>query len=220
MSKRKKSRRKHKLKPRLIGTLPPSKSMKRYRARTYLAGPMREVRHSGSGWRTRLGKALLKRGIFAHDPVKTESTKTGLRASRIKKILKKLMVLIIRHHDRQAEKKFLEILDRIVSTDLKMVANSDFVIARVESGVLSGGTMVEIVDGSRSIYWKKDDLPKKKKPIYVLYSGKPKKFSTWLLYFILKSGGKVFLVKKNNGHKELLSYLDSKYDLEDCESKE
>lgn len=202
----------------MIGTLPLPKFLKRYRARTYLAGPMREVRHSGSGWRTRLRKALLKRGIFAQDPVKTESAKTGWSASRTKKILKKLMVLIIRHHDRQAEKRLLEILDRIVSTDLKMVAISDFVIARVESGVLSGGTMVEIVDGARSIYWQKNHLPKKKKPIYVLYSGKPEKFSTWLLYFILKSGGKVFLVKKNNGHKELLSYLDSKYDLEDCES--
>lgn len=206
---------------RLIGVLPLPRELKKYNAVTYLAGPMQAARWNGVGWRNRLASALLKRfGIYALDPVSLEKKKTGLNATRTKQLIKKLTILIIKYHDKDAEQKFMKIMNRIVSSDLEMVARANFMIAKMEEGIVSGGTTTEMIDGARAIYWRRKFMPKNKpKSVYVLYAGKPESFSAWLLYFVILSGGRVFLTDRNNGHKEFLNYLQKRYELECEENK-
>ena len=87
-----------------------------------------------------------------------------------------------------------------------MVDRSDFIIAQVIEGIVSIGTTAEIIRASdRNI------------PVYVIYSGRSKYFSHWLLHYILKSGGKVFRENKRNGFKECFHFLQNKFELEDLE---
>ena len=218
---RRKFLKKKKRSQQLFGIVLPPRSLRKYKALTYLAGPMQNARGNGAGWRTRLGQILLDRfGIYPQDPVKTETTKTGLNATKSKQLLKKLMVLVIRYHDKEAEQKFMKIMNRIISSDLEMIARCNFLIAKIEENVMSGGTLTELIDAARMFYWQRRYMPKnKKKPVYVLYHGRPENFSAWPLYFILLSGGRVFLVSRNNGHKEFLDYMQTKYDFERAEKR-
>lgn len=174
---------------------------------TYLAGPMQAIKHSGSGWRVFFTKLLAKYNVDVQNPVTSERKKTGLSATKAKKLLKWLAALSIQG-DKEAERKFRKLLRRIVVSDFKMVDRCEFIIAQVIEGVVSIGTTAEIIRAAE-----------KRIPVYVIYNGRPEHFSHWLLYYVLRSGGKVFLEKKRNGFKKCLNFIRSRFELEQLERK-
>lgn len=183
------------------------KRQKRRRYTTYLAGPMQAVAHSGSGWRVFFAEMLKKYNVHVQDPVKQESKKIGLSATKAKALLKKYIVSIIQSNDHDVKRRFMRILNRMVRYDFKMVHSCDFMIAQVIEGVVSSGTQEEIIEASKC-----------KIPVYVIYSGRPEYFPAWLLRRVLLSGGRVFQERKRNGFKECLRYLRNKFELEELEN--
>jgi len=179
--------------------------VKRYT--TYLAGPMQAITHSGSGWRALFTHMLAKYNVVVQNPVNSERKKTGLSAAKTKSLLKWLAALTIRG-DADAQRRFRRLLRRIVVGDFQMVDRCDFIIAQVIEGVVSIGTTAEIF---RAV--------EKRIPVYVIYSGRPEHFSHWLLYYVMKSGGRVFMEKRRNGFKECLDYIRNRFELEQFERR-
>ncbi len=172
---------------------------------TYLAGPMQAITYSGAGWRVFFTELLKKYNVHVQDPVKSESQKIGMSATRAKALLRRLAALAI-WGDEDAERRFMRVLRLIVRHDFRMVHRCDFIIAQVIEKVVSIGTTAEIIEAARC-----------KIPVYVIYSGRPDFFSHWLLYYVIKSGGRVFVEKKRNGFKRCLNYLKNKFELEELE---
>ena len=114
---------------------------------TYLAGPMQAVAHSGAGWRTKLGELLENLRICVQNPVKSESQKTGLNATKAKSRLKMLTALAIQG-DKDAERRFRRMINQIVKADFICVHDSDFLIAMVVENVVSIGTTAEIIESA------------------------------------------------------------------------
>ena len=176
---------------------------------TYLAGPMQALGWSGSGWRVYFASLLKKYNICVQDPVKSESKKTGFSPTNAKKMLKTLTILTLQG-DREAEKKFLRMMNRIELNDFMMVDRSDFIVAQTIEDTVSIGTTAEIFRAAE-----------KKIPIYALYVGRSKNLSYWLLSKIIASGGKVFTTRTMDGlqdcMKKCLQYLLNKFELEELE---
>ncbi len=172
---------------------------------TYLAGPMQAVSYSGAGWRVFFTELLKRYNVLVQDPVKSESKKIGISATRAKAVLRRLAALAI-WGDEDAERKFMRMLRLIVSHDFRMVHRCDFIIAQVIEGVVSIGTTSEIIEAARC-----------KIPVYVIYSGRPEFFPHWLLYYVFRSGGRIFVEKKRNGFKRCLNYLRNRFELEELE---
>ena len=177
--------------------------------KTYLAGPMQAVAHSGAGWRVVLGRILSKRfGVEVQDPVQDERKKTRRSATGTKNLLKTLTSLLVRG-DKDAERKFLKLLRKVIELDFKAIRASRFIVALVIEGIVSSGTNEEIIYAS-----------KKKIPIYILYLGRIENFPAWMLYRILRSGGRVFPVKdvkKPRDFNDLIEYLKRRFELEKLE---
>jgi nucleoside 2-deoxyribosyltransferase len=178
---------------------------RRYHYTTYLAGPMQAVSHSGAGWRVLFSKLLERYGVRVQNPVISEPKTTGMSITRTKNYLKALAPLAMAGY-KPAKEKFQKIMKRIISSDFKMVDRSDFIVAQVIEGMVSSGTQSEI-----------EYAAEKKIPVYVLYSGQPKNFPHWLLYFILISGGRVFREEKKHGFKECLNFIRSRFELDALE---
>lgn len=179
--------------------------------KTYLAGPMQAVAHSGAGWRVVLGKILShKFSIEVQDPVRAERKKTRMTATGTKNLAKTLTLLLIRG-DKDAERKFLKLLRKVIELDFKAIRASRFIVALVIERVVSSGTNEEIIYAS-----------KKKIPVYILYLGRVENFPAWMLYRVLRSGGRVFPVKdvkKPSDFNDLLEYLKRRFELEKLERR-
>lgn len=170
---------------------------------------MQAVRCHGASWRRHLAGLLSKYNVDVEDPVRFEWKKTHRSPTKTKEFLKVLSGLLIRG-DAKAAEKFTVLVRKIIIADLKAVRHSHFIVARVIENVVSVGTSIEIFTASF-----------RKIPIYVLYSGKPENFPHWLLYYVVRSSGKVFVERPKGGLKESLEecveYIRGQFKLEDLE---
>lgn len=185
--------------------------------KTYLIGAMSktQAKDGGAGWREGIQKELAKRfdknnnPIFIFNPCNEEQNKIGLNPIDYHKKVNGW--INAGHNDKVAEgseliwegkhyiyldennKPFL----KVVPGDDFYVEQSNFLICKIDKGDRPCGT-----------YYEAGYCRKLKKPIYVLQTMKREEYSESFVGWVFASGGEFF-----NTQKELLEFLDKKYEL-------
>jgi hypothetical protein len=183
--------------------------------KTYLVGSMEDTANSdgGVGWRNHLTPDLNSRGIYAFDPTKEESKKTGMSTEKLIKTMNNALEKGDFEYFRNLMKKVWKGVDKFIVDsktkesiqvkilgDIGYVENSEFLIWHHRDGDKPGGTIAELV-----IAWSKGI------PVYLVTEVEPRKMNKSLLYFLFDSGngeGKIF---KN--FKEMFKFIDVRYNL-------
>jgi len=155
--------------------------------KVYLAGPIQDTNDGGVEWRRRLTSFLTNLNIEVLDPTIYEAKELGDPVS-----VKDMIEECVRNEDWE---KFDHYVDLLIDRDVRLVRESDFVIALMKPNVKSTGTICEI--------W--EAVLHSQVPVYVVSYDPLSEWSYWILR-VVRRHGKIF-----RSWNDLMEFLESTY---------